>query len=326
MSDKEQAGGLASVLSASLLVLLTIGGRACIKNVDNLARIGGDDVVTRVSREALEQAPHSMGDDAARASRAVAHVGEVSDGSGNKIISELVQPADVPWEPLAGEKIFYKPLSISDKWLIDLYTIPAEKPRLLAVVPTDDSSYKSIFGSLPSAATQQKIDDVIRLIEQSPYDIVIERSGADQMMHNIEGSEGKLVVLLGHSDGSQGQKLILADGSAMDISSIHSQCLQLQKVCLVLTCNGDDFSIQGKISTVEAFEMWRFAVETTARPQEEATILDFITAAREYRSKLRVRERIVLSSVVAGGAGGATYYVVTSRQESRTRVGMPRRR
>jgi hypothetical protein len=319
MAQDERTGGCLSTIGFGLLLLMMMAGKAMVKDAGSAARLvtrAGDDVIPSIGREAGEVLDTTVTRAAGASSDAVQPAG--GDGleplvrGTQDVLSEVHRVGRSSWKELPGERIATEALGHLDLqgYLGDL---PASRARLLAIFPTNERSYERIFKKLPSAATSREIDEMINVLSRVPGDVVLEHSGLSGLLKNIEMSEGKLVVVLGHSEGGQGRFLVLSDGTTVDIADLHRRCLALEKVCLALTCNSSDFAIDGTISTADALSMWNRAVARSSAPG--STINDFVFAARKHRAILAARRAIVISTAVASGGAGGTYVVVTSYQD-----------
>ena len=122
---------------------------------------------------------------------------------------------------------------------------------------------------------------------------------AESFFEIVKSSDGDLVVILAHSE-DLGENVVFPSGSRMNIKDIHDKCMELLKRCMILTCHGDDFGIEGTISIMDAFDIWEVVNE---RASKRVTVEDLILVAREKRKNQKLKSRIHISWVSASVGG-----------------------
>ena len=225
---------------------------------------------------------------------------------GRRLPSELRLPLMQLADDEVIERIAIRSVDASGDW----YNA-ADNPRLMSLIPGNDEQYRKVYGRFPSETAKAKLN-VVRDYIEANVSVVgrgVEWSDASDVFRHIESSEGRPVVIIAHSEDF-GKKVVFPNGESMDVSVIHAECLRVSKRCLVLTCYGDDFGIEGSISTLDALGIWS-EITTAGWLDVIGSVDGLVWAARRVRAQQLAKRKIAVSAVVIGSGGAAS--VVISR-------------
>ena len=211
--------------------------------------------------------------------------------------------------PIEDGREFFGSVQLTDDALqnIDLRDIKwfesADNPRIVSFFPSNEEQYKLVYHTSPSLSATKKIRKFDTEISRLNTRIETAARKADDVFASIQDDDGNPVIILAHSR-KRGKQIVFPDGTTSRIDELHSRCLQALKRCLVLTCYGDDFEIDGNISAMDALKIWQ-----TISKQRFRNVGELIVAARKERKNQEVRRAILFSWTSLGGVGSSVFVV-----------------
>lgn len=192
---------------------------------------------------------------------------------------------------------------------LEYYSEVTKSPLLINIFPTNVKTYSEMF---PSSEITTNIKNELKKFSRrikGTDGVTSIDEGDSSILNQISNSPGRLVVVFGHSI-ERGLKIRLPGGDSIEASSIHASCADAGKLCIILTCHGEDVGISGIISPFEALDIWEYALKEGEL--NNITNRDFLLAMREKRQTAVYRKDmlITVSVVVSGGGTGAVivYY------------------
>lgn len=186
-------------------------------------------------------------------------------------------------------------------------------PQLLSLFPSNNNQYQKVYGKMPSVSAEAKVKKFQKEISVESNLIGEHIEDVNQIIKSILESEGNPVIIIAHSN-KNGRRVIFPDGSFMDIYDIHSECIKALKRCMVLTCFGDDFEIDDKISASDALEIWK-AINKKSLEQENLSVNDLITEARIVRIKQKTKKYILISWSITSSFIGLPSLIVSMQDD-----------
>lgn len=187
-----------------------------------------------------------------------------------------------------------------------------DQPRLISAIPTNEQAFLKVYSSRSYTATNRKsLESFNKELNNVDSAQLQKSSSISELEDAISMADSRPIVIFGHSEG-KGKILVLASGEKAHVAEIHSYCQRMEKACMVLTCNGDDFSIGGKLIATHALKMWKESTKLAgAKNGSPLTVLQFRDEMIRVRTTLKVAEFVTLSIATTSTAGG-TVYVVSS--------------
>lgn len=177
----------------------------------------------------------------------------------------------------------------------------ARKVEALASMPSDATSFETIFKRTPSKAELAEIErltlpDSARVADASA-------SFASQ----IKGSEAGIVAVVGHN--SRGH-FVFADGTKMTLEEMGTICRDAGKLCVFVSCNSAThvrgkgvFGVQHELTFREALAITadiEKRLPAAVTPDELMTVLPEIVANAERSTHTKFRVEYVAKRVAAG--------------------------
>lgn len=211
-------------------------------------------------------------------------------------------------EIIQRDWLLTKPKKLINEENRNLLHNKSENPILINLMPINESSYKNIYKK--DIVTTQALEEIDKF--KVKLDIANNTesidTGIDDLKLQIDESNDDLIVIFGHSE-KNGKLLILPNGEEISDVEIHLYCAEKDKACMVLTCFGDDFNINNKVSATEGLKMWNEA----NRINETNTItnIDFIYTMRNKRVEIEKNKKIKFYISVSGTISGVTYYYIS---------------
>jgi len=181
-----------------------------------------------------------------------------------------------------------------------------KNPIFVNLMPSNITQYKNIYETdIVSSSAKLQVDNYNKDLENHSFKKE-NLSTEEEILNFIKKSDSTPIVLFGHS--IYGKTLVLPNGQKYSISTIHKECKSNNKTCLVLTCDGDDFNIEGKVTASEALEMFSTAHHAFTN-QEISRVNDLEEIMIKKRGSLQSRHQIIVSFTVINISTGATYLV-----------------
>lgn len=201
-------------------------------------------------------------------------------------------------------------LPIAQRSFYRYLDLPVERPRLLSLMPSDEQSFGYVYSSRTYSAANKRSLEAFKAnldaLGQTQVERAVTRADLELAIQN---ADSRPIVVFGHTERS-GTVLVLPSGEKVHVNDVHAYCQALQRACMVLTCEGEDFGIQGRLVATHAVKMWEQSVEAIASTGNRThTVRDFRDQMIKARASTRVAEAIALSVVTSGSAGGATFIV-----------------
>ena len=187
---------------------------------------------------------------------------------------------------------------------------PVVQPKLVSLMPSSERDFKNVYSTRSYSQSNKKSLESFKVeLDQVNPDQVRKVSTISDLEATINSADGRPVVIFGHTE-QQGNVLVLSSGEKIHVSAIHEYCQTTGKACMVLTCNGGDFSIGGRLVATHALKMWiasTKAVSTNAG--QPLTVRHFRDEMIRARASLQVAEFVTLSIAATTTAGGGAYVV-----------------
>ena len=223
------------------------------------------------------------------------------------------QPETSDWNELPGETIDKSILHTRTDITVpeDAFLKTVTNPHLLIAMPTNGTQYKTIYrkDSVSYSAEQELAKfskEVLNTQNASSID-----GGLSHVYASIDASEDDFVVVFAHSKDN-GRTLVLPNGDKVSDLEIHEHCANQLKVCVVLTCHGDDFEILDRITADEGLAMWNAAI--AKHMEGDMSIQHFIYQMRLKRNSMK-REKKIKMFLSASGTLSTTIYYYSSEDE-----------
>lgn len=225
---------------------------------------------------------------------------------------ELVKQTDddildgnLKWLELNSEHLKYQTYKLPNYYYVktNSYELTVDNPILLFALPTTKKQYKNIYRKNHiSYGIEKSISSLSKKVSETRRAYNFD-GGKNELLHQIDKSDQIPIVIFAHSENS-GKMLILPTGEKILVSDIHSYCIKTNKVCAVLTCYGDDFKLNDKITAEGGLRMWDYALKNKGKMSAQRFIY--------YMRKKKVTDdRIAIAKPVlsaSGTTGGVGYY------------------
>ena len=213
-------------------------------------------------------------------------------------------------ETIQRDWLLTKPKNLIHEKNRNLLYNTSKNPILINLMPINESSYINIYKK--DIVTVQALEEIdkFKVKLDSANNIQNIDTGIDDLKLQIEESNDDLIVIFGHSE-KNGKLLILPNGEEISDVEIHLYCAEKDKACMVLTCFGDDFNIDSKVSATEGLKMWNEA--NHINEINTITNIDFIYTMRNKRVEIEKNKKIKIYISVSGTIGGVTYYYISEQ-------------
>ena len=173
-------------------------------------------------------------------------------------------------------------------------------------MPSNITQYKNIYEtSIVTSSARSQIDIYNKDLESHSFKKENLES-KQEILDFIKKSDSTPIVIFGHS--INGKVLVLPNGQKYSISTVHKACKSNKKSCLVLTCDGDDFDIEGKVTASEALKMFSSA-HASFTNKEIFKVKDLEERMIKERDSLKNKHQIIVSFTMVNLTTGATYLV-----------------
>jgi hypothetical protein len=218
------------------------------------------------------------------------------------------QTSKSDWNELRNETIKRTKIDVSNYESLpkDSFLHSVKEPHLLIAMPTDASQYKKIYRKQDvSYSAEQELAKFSKKVMDT-RNATDFSGGIEHLYKSIDSTDDEFVVVFAHSEDS-GRKLVLPNGEILDDSSIHKYCAKQLKVCVVLTCHGDDFDVVGKLTADEGLAMWNAAVNKVVN-NSSLPIQEFIYQMRLQRHGMKRNKKVKLFLSASGTVSGTSYY------------------
>ena len=186
----------------------------------------------------------------------------------------------------------------------DVLHLPVGSPIFINAMPTNIESYQKVYRKILVTARAKsqlmKFENAINKAENVKH----VNSGVDDLKLKIDSSDERLMVILSHSENN-GKNLIFPNGDEIEDVSVHSYCANRNKICLVLTCHGDDFDVDRNINVIEAIKMWNAAIEL--KSSQQITNIDFVRCMKKKRFQIERNKRVGIYISISVPFVGVTY-------------------
>jgi hypothetical protein len=181
-----------------------------------------------------------------------------------------------------------------------------KNPIFINLMPSNTTQYQNIYETdIISSSAKSQIDSYNKNLKNHSFKKK-SFTKEQEILSFIKKSNSTPIVLFGHS--INGKTLVLPNGQKYSITAIHKECKSNKKTCLVLTCDGDDFNIEGKVTAFEALEMFNSAHHAFTN-QEIRRVKDLEKIMIKKRDSLKNKYQIIVSFTVINISTGATYLV-----------------
>jgi len=181
-----------------------------------------------------------------------------------------------------------------------------DNPIFINLMPSNITQYKNIYETkIVTLSAKSQIETYNKDLENYSFKKENLESKQD-ILEFIKKSDSTPIIIFGHS--INGKVLVLPNGQKHTISTLHKECKHNNKSCLVLTCNGDDFDVTGKVTASEALEMFDSA-HIAFSNKEIFRVKDLEKVMIEKRDSLKNKHQIVISFTIVNISTGATYLV-----------------
>lgn len=228
-------------------------------------------------------------------------------------LSRLLDDMEDPVRASAGEDtVVRKPMQLALDLgrNVDTFATAAREPDLLVAMPTNAHQYRTIYKAQNvSAGAEQQLKQFQQQLSQlegvAKFD-----GGLDDLFAQLDNADGSPVVVFAHSEEG-GKRLVLANGDTVQDVEIHKHCADRGKVCVVLTCHGDDFAITGKLAARDALAMWqhaRGALKSRAANNQTLTNEEYIFAMRSRKNQIDVQNKGKVFISFSGSVGAIAFY------------------
>lgn len=180
------------------------------------------------------------------------------------------------------------------------------KPMFINLMPSNINHYKNIYDTDSVTITAKS---QIEKYNKELNDKIFQNESIfskNKLLEFIKKNDAIPIIIFGHS--INGKTLVLANGDKYSITNIHQQCKKNSKTCLILTCDGDDFNIHGKVTAFEALDMYQ-AAYASFNKSEIFKVDDFRITMINERELQKNKSKIVLSFTTVSISSGATYLV-----------------
>lgn len=181
-----------------------------------------------------------------------------------------------------------------------------DNPIFINLMPSNTTQYKNIYETdIVTSSAKSQVDTYNKVLENHSFKKENFES-KQEILDFIKKSDAIPIVIFGHS--INGKILVLPNGQKYSVSKLHKECKNNNKSCLVLTCDGDDFNIEGKVTASEALEMFSSA-HLAFKNQEISKVKDLEKKMIAKRDNLKNRHQIIVSFTIVNISTGATYLV-----------------
>jgi hypothetical protein len=276
-------------------------GRSC----DDIGRFGR--VVDDIPPPHVPSAHYGKVDDFATAA---AKGADLPTGSGTMHLPTGAGAVEAEQTAIAGgrvtgEEILVFHTGIHPRVAVDL---PASNPRLLALFPQNLREYRAVYGIEATASAEAQI---LKMNRRFASALDVERLKPGERLADVLVAQDapSPLVILGHSE-EQGGVLVLPSGARISVVDVHNRCSAAGKLCIVLTCHGEDLHLDKELAPRDALAMWRAAqAKNRTSPM---SIAEFALAMRQDQVTRETRRQIAVSGVgtgVVAGAGGTYVYI-----------------
>ena len=178
-------------------------------------------------------------------------------------------------------------------------------PKLYSLLPRNADEYEAIYNKTPTTTIIKNIDNYNSMVNKIDSVKIISKNRSIEDL--IIDSENSPIVIFGHSI-EKGKILISPNGIKISAKEIHEKCINYNKNCLILTCNGNDFTIKGKISAIDGLSIWEKALDDV---NTHMTTEDLVNIFSIHRGALKTRKSIYISFSISTGA--ASTYILSSK-------------
>jgi len=180
-----------------------------------------------------------------------------------------------------------------------------KKPIMLTIMPRNENEYLLMYNI--NKANITTVNNIKKFNKKSQNtDCIIRFNGysVDDLYSFIKKSEDDPLIIFAHSI-HKGKKIALLNGNRIDTVEIHKKCLDYNKNCLVLTCDGADFNIKGKVTALDALQIWEKSMQKT---HAQTTIEDFKELIQYNRELIETKRKVYITFSLSTG-GGINYVV-----------------
>lgn len=187
-----------------------------------------------------------------------------------------------------------------------------KNPILISIMPKNTTEYTAIYKAKPTISIKHEIDKYNSMVINIEKSKIFRQRNKENLELLIKMSENEPIIIFGHSI-NKGKVLILPNGDKLSALKLHLKCKEYNKNCLVLTCDGKDFSIKGKISALDGLRIWEKSIE---KMDEEMTTDDLIKTFGLYRSLMISKNNLYITFTATLGA--TSTYVLSSKYRMRS--------
>jgi len=249
-----------------------------------------------------------LGDDAEVIKKAPA------PSTGRQLEDNFESIRDDPQRSIKGENSTNAPLSFKNvNRYKGTFSEDAKTPQLLVAMPTNELQYKNIYNKdFVSGGSLFEINKFSKQLRKT-FGSTNFNGGVSDLLASLENSNGSPVVVFAHSE-DLGRTIVLPNGEKLKDQAVHEHCFKFGKVCVVLTCYGDDFSLTDKISAENALSMWNYAQQTMKHTNSSNVKISnadyiYLMAEKHFKTERENKAKILFSA--SGSVGGISYYYST---------------
>lgn len=181
-----------------------------------------------------------------------------------------------------------------------------DNPIFINLMPKNTQEYQHIYETeIVSTSAKVQIEKYNNDLDSHSFKKENFES-KNEILNFIKQSSSTPIIIFGHS--LHGKTLVLPNGNKYSISNIHKECKNNHKTCLVLTCNGDDFNIEGKVTASEALSMFSHSYDAYTNG-EIFKVKELKNKMIKQREVLKNKHMIIVSFTIIDISTGATYLV-----------------
>lgn len=203
-------------------------------------------------------------------------------------------------------KFLYHPDSTFTKRLNTIYDAEVkivDEPVLIAAIPTNERSFVAVY-SKPYTQNSERQLSRLRSEIDGLENADLFGGGVEDFLANLETKRTNTITLLIHSE-NKGNLLVFPNGQSITANELHLAAAFRNKRLILLTCNGKEIGINGRLYQSEAISLWKDSI-TLLKASDSEIVEDFVDIVRSTRNQTQVR-KIISYSVVVTGAGGTIY-------------------
>lgn len=253
--SEEAVIGVAGVASIALLitVIKTCGPTAASHAVSPVASEATQYVAKRTARETSQYVAERTANEISERANIQVPLKETSPSRRPSVQEHSVVVFKPTTNPRTVIRYDYHPtiqdLSLSEE-------LPVTSLKVVSFFPQNATEFETVYGYRPSFLEE-------KIVKNHETGININNIQSLNSELTSNGDE-EVVIILAHSIDEFGLQLKTPFGDVITSHELHRQCTENGIRCAILTCNGRDFSIQGKITLEHAMRKVNFMKDILA--------------------------------------------------------------